>query len=107
MSDQPNANRRAFLRRASVAVAAIPLASLTTFGVAYAKPKAEDGHAHDYVNDAADAADHDAYEDGAICENCAFWAGEEENGWGGCHHQAFQDVLVNAEGWCDAHVRGG
>jgi len=107
MSDHPNAGRRAFLRRASVALAAIPVVGLGTFSTAHAMEKAEDGHAHDYVNNAADAAGHDAYEEGAICENCAFWAGEEQNGWGGCHHQAFQGVLVNAEGWCDAHIRTG
>ncbi|WP_019589263.1 MULTISPECIES: high-potential iron-sulfur protein [unclassified Thioalkalivibrio] len=107
MSDKHNANRRAFLRRASAAVAAIPVVSLMgTQSVHAAEEKAEDGHAHDYVNDAADAADHPQFQEGARCDNCAFWNANADapDGWGGCFHQDFQNVLVNEAGWCDAHV---
>ncbi|WP_018934641.1 high-potential iron-sulfur protein [Thioalkalivibrio sp. ALJ24] len=109
MSDKHNADRRAFLRRASAAVAAIPVVSLVgTQSLHAADEKAEDGHAHDYVNDSADAADHPQYEDGARCDNCAFWDANVDapDGYGGCFHQAFQNVLVAEGGWCDAHVRG-
>ncbi len=106
MSKETDQSRRKFLKGSAAAVAAIPLATLVTHRRAEAKAKAEDGHAHDYVNDAADAAAHDAYEEGARCDNCAFWAGEQEDGWGGCHHPDFSDVLVRAEGWCDVWAGG-
>jgi len=108
MTDETNLNRRRFLRRAAVTVAAIPVASLVLQPHRHVRadtPKAEDGHDHDYVNDAADA-DHANYQEGQKCENCAFWAGEQENGWGGCHHPDFQGVLVNAEGWCSVYAPG-
>ena len=108
MHEKTDPDRRRFLRRAAVTIATIPVASLVLHPQRRAladKPEAEDGHAHHYVNDAADA-DHDNYEEGELCENCAFWAGEERNGWGGCHHPDFQDVLVNADGWCSVYARG-
>ncbi len=108
MSDKPDLNRRRFLSRAAVTVATIPVAALVLNPHRSAlanKPKAEDGHAHDYVNNAADT-DHADYDSGEKCSNCAFWAGETEPGWGGCYHPAFQDVQVNAEGWCSVYVRG-
>lgn len=82
-------------------VAALPLATLIHQRRVQAMAKAEDGHALDYVNDAAES-DHPDREEGQRCETCAFWAGEEEDGWGGCHHPEFSDVMVNASGWCSA-----
>ncbi|MFW5824638.1 MAG: high-potential iron-sulfur protein [Marinobacter sp.] len=104
-----NSSRRVFLRTAALGLAAIPLARLSTYsGMAHAKdlPKAEDGHALDYVNDASDA-DHKKYKKGQKCESCAFWAGEEADGWGKCRHPKFSDVLVNAEGWCNIYAPRG
>ncbi|WP_024329852.1 high-potential iron-sulfur protein [Thioalkalivibrio sp. ALR17-21] len=100
MSDKTDISRRTFLRRASAAVAAIPVVSMTGMSVAKAKPMAEDGHAHNYVADAANA-DHPDYSEGERCDNCAFWDGN-----GGCHHADFQGVNVSANGWCDAWVSG-
>ncbi|WP_018867881.1 MULTISPECIES: high-potential iron-sulfur protein [unclassified Thioalkalivibrio] len=102
MSDQPNANRRKFLRQASAAVAAIPVVSMVGISSAKADTKAEDGHAHNYVNDAADA-DHADYSEGEKCKNCAFWGGGDDQ-WGQCFHADFQGVQVNADGWCDEYV---
>lgn len=100
MSGAPDKSRRKFLKTGAVAVATISVATLATEKKAFAQTKAEDGHAHDYVNDAANAQGHDKFQEGANCENCAFWAGEEEDGWGGCHHPDFSGVLVNSNGWC-------
>jgi len=103
-----NESRRVFLRTAALGVAAVPMAKMA-FHSPEAKaemPKAEDGHALDYVNDAADS-DHDRYEEGQQCDNCAFWAGEKKDGWGGCHHPDFQNVLVAAEGWCNVYAPRG
>ena len=110
MPDQHSKNRRGFLQGALVTATAIPVVG---FGVSVARPalsqdaQAEDGHAHDYVNDATDAAGHEAYESGQKCENCIFWSGEEADGWGGCMHPDFETVLVNAEGWCSAYLPEG
>ena len=110
MADTTNPGRRRFLRRTAVTLAALPVAGIVFQPHRQARadrPRAEDGHAHDYVNHAADASDHPEFQEGNICENCAFWSGEVENGWGGCHHPDFADVLVNANGWCDAYAPGG
>lgn len=109
MTDETDFHRRRFLRNVAVTLATIPVASLVLHPHRQAradKPRAEDGHAHDYVNDAADA-DHPAFEEGQRCDNCAFWAGEQENGWGGCHHPDFQGVLVKADGWSSVYVSAG
>jgi hypothetical protein len=106
----PCAARRRFLRSALAIGAAVPLAGVGFGRPARAeenKPRAEDGHALDYVSDAADAADHELYEEGQACENCIFWTGEVADGYGGCQHPDFEDVLVNARGWCAAYVEGG
>ncbi len=108
MSEDFDNARRNFLRAAVATAAAVPAAGLGLYAasrpaLAEDLPQAEDGHAHDYVNDVADT-DHDAYEDGQLCENCTFWTGEEEDGWGGCQHPDFMDVLVAAEGWCSAYA---
>ncbi|MFO7954181.1 MAG: high-potential iron-sulfur protein [Thioalkalivibrio sp.] len=105
MSDQPNANRRKFLRQASAAVAAIPVVSMAGISAAQANEKAEDGHAHEYVKNAADAAGHDDYAEGSKCKKCAFWGGDDAE-WGQCYHADFQGVEVNANGWCSEFVEG-
>lgn len=102
--DHHDENRRKFLKTSAMAVAALPLSALVHQRVVKAMPQAEDGHAHDYVNDAADAEGHPQYQEGQRCDNCAFWGGEEDNGWGTCMHPDFSDVLVRADGWCDAWI---
>ena len=111
MPDDTSKSRRTFLRGAALTLAIAPVAGVSFTGgrkaLAEDRPKAEDSHAHDYVNDASDASDHELYEENQLCENCVFWDGEVENGWGGCNHPDFLDVLVNAEGWCDAYAPAG
>lgn len=110
MSNDVSKSRRLFLRGAVLSAAIVPVAGLglKVSDKAFAQdlPQAEDGHALDYVNNAADS-DHQAYEEGQQCQNCVFWAGESEDGWGRCNHPQFSDVLVNAEGWCNAFVSAG
>ncbi len=101
MTEPTDNGRRKFLKTGAMAVAALPLATLIHQGKVQAMPRAEDGHALDYVNDGADS-DHPDFEEDQRCDNCTFWAGEEENGWGGCHHPEFADVLVKDKGWCSA-----
>jgi hypothetical protein len=107
MPDELSKDRRKFLRKALFTATALPIVG---YGVTAARPalasdpQAEDGHALAYVNDAADAAGHEAYEEGQLCENCIFWSGEEADGWGGCMHPDFEGVLVNAQGWCEAYL---
>ncbi|WP_339798699.1 high-potential iron-sulfur protein [uncultured Marinobacter sp.] len=104
MSDTKQ-SRRVFLRTAALGVAALPLARFATHSpTAHAsKPKAEDGHALDYLNNGADS-NHEKHKDGQMCQNCVFWTGEVEDGWGNCQHPQFANVLVNAEGWCNTYV---
>lgn len=105
MSEQPNIKRRNFLRQASAAVAAIPVVSVVGMSGARASaPLAEDGHALNYVNNAADT-DHPQHEAGQMCQNCAFWGGGDAE-QGQCYHAEFQGVHVSANGWCTGFVSG-
>ncbi len=103
MSNPIDGGRRKFLKASAMGVAALPLATLVHQRTVKAMPQAEDDHAHDYVNDAADA-DHPRYEEGQYCDNCTFWEGEVENGWGECSHPDFTDVLVKDKGWCGVYA---
>ncbi|MBK5943684.1 MAG: high-potential iron-sulfur protein [Halorhodospira halophila] len=111
MSNPIDGDRRKFLKNGAMAVAAIPLATLVTKGTAVAGlpdgvedlPKAEDDHAHDYVNDAADT-DHARFQEGQLCENCQFWVDYVDGDWGYCEHPNFTDVLVRGEGWCSVYA---
>lgn len=109
MPDTFETARRAFLRKITAFGAAVPFAGL---GITAASPafadeeRAEEGHAHDYVHDAADAEDHARFQEGSNCANCAFWQGGDDE-WGGCQHPDFRDVLVAADGWCSAYAPGG
>lgn len=105
MTNPRDKGRRRFLKTTALAVAALPLGALIHPQRVIAKAKAEDGHAHDYVNKAADAADHPKYQKGQTCDTCVFWQGEAEKGWGDCQHPDFADVLVKAEGWCSQWVK--
>ena len=48
------------------------------------------------MEDAADAADHPAYEEGERCDNCMFYQAGTE----GC--QLFPQNSVEAGGWCQS-----
>lgn len=104
-------NRRRFLTRAAVAASVVPLSTLalqlpSRRATAADRPEAEDGHAHDYVRNAADS-DHAMFEAGSNCGNCAFWSGSVTDDHGGCFHPDFMTVLVAEEGWCSVYARGG
>jgi len=108
MQDQTDQARRAFLRRMAALGAAAPLTglALTGAGPAAAQDRAEEGHAQNYVHDATGGVDHARYRDGSLCQDCAFWRGDDAE-WGACAHPQFRDVLVNANGWCANWVRSG
>lgn len=108
MHDKFETARRAFLRKIAAFGAAAPIAGIGIIGAAPAfaqEDQAEDGHALDYVNDASDAEDHDRFSEGSKCSNCTFWQGGDDE-WGGCQHPEFREVLVNANGWCNAYAPG-
>lgn len=101
MTDTPDSLRRAFLRRAAGAAAILPLTGLAANrAAAQDEPRAEDGHAQNYVQNAEDA-DHARYEEGQMCSSCVFWRGDDAE-WGACQHPEFRDVLVASNGWCAA-----
>jgi len=103
MTETPRTARRAFLRRAAAIAAALPFAGLAAHpGRAQDDPRAEDGHAQNYVNNAPDA-DHPRYAEGQQCANCVFWQGEDAE-WGGCQHPEFRNVQVSRNGWCSAYA---
>ena len=103
MTDTPNSRRRAFLRHAVGVAAALPLAGLAARRVAAQdEPRAENGHAQNYVEN-AENADHERYEEGQQCANCVFWRGEDAE-YGPCQHPEFRDVLVASAGWCAAYA---
>ncbi len=112
MTDAIDTGRRKLLKAGAMGAAAVPLASLVASGTAMASvpdgasdlPDAEDGHAHDYVNNAPDASDHPRYQEGQKCSNCTFWESEVRGSRGYCSHPAFSDVLVNSNGWCGVYA---
>ena len=107
MTDETDTARRAFLRKLAALGAVAPMAgaAITAAGPAAAEERAEEGHAHDYVHNAADAADHPRFREGSQCSNCAFWQGGDDE-WGACQHPSFRNVLVAAEGWCSIYAPG-
>ena len=112
MSNPIDNGRRNFLKTGAMAVASIPLASLLTQRTAQAAsvpegaaemPHAENGHAHNYVNDHT-TTDHSRYQEGQMCSGCQFWVDSVDGDWGYCQHPSFSDVLVNANGWCSVYA---
>lgn len=99
-----DSSRRRFLRNAATGVIAAPIAGLVGTRAARAqdKPKLalDDPQAQslDYVHDASEARDHDAYQEGADCANCIQYTGDPEAQWGTC--RLFPGKLVNSDGWC-------
>jgi len=97
-----NQSRRDFMRTSLLGLAALPLGAGILSKTAFAQdlprldPSADQAQALNYVEDAADAADHPAYEEGERCDNCMFWQADSE----GC--QLFPQNSVEPAGWCQS-----
>lgn len=97
-----NHSRRDFMRNSLLGLAALPLGAGILSKAAFADtlprldPSSDQAQALNYVEDAADAADHPAYEEGEVCDNCMFWQADSE----GC--QLFPQNSVEPKGWCQS-----
>lgn len=97
-----NHSRRDFMRNSLLGLAALPLGvgilSKTAFANTLPRldPSADQAQALNYVEVAEDAADHPAYEEGEVCDNCMFWVADSE----GC--QLFPQNSVEPKGWCQS-----
>jgi len=97
-----NQSRRDFMRTSLLGLAALPLGAGILSKAAFADtlprldPSSDQAQALNYVEDAADAADHPAYEEGEVCDNCMFWQADSE----GC--QLFPQNSVEPKGWCQS-----
>ncbi|MBB3330208.1 hypothetical protein BDK63_001056 [Halomonas campaniensis] len=97
-----NQSRRDFMRTSLLGLAALPLGAGILSKTAFAQdlprldPSADQAQALNYVEDAADAADHPAYEEGERCDNCMFFQADSE----GC--QLFPQNSVEPAGWCQS-----
>ncbi|GHC22837.1 high-potential iron-sulfur protein [Aidingimonas halophila] len=95
-------SRRDFMRHSLLGLAAIPVGTgvLARTATAQELPRldSEDSQAQalNYVENASDASDHPAYEDGQTCDNCEFFDSSNE----GC--QLFPDNSVEPDGWCQS-----
>ncbi|KPQ30788.1 MULTISPECIES: high-potential iron-sulfur protein [unclassified Halomonas] len=102
-----NQSRRAFMRSSMLSLAALPLGAGILSKTAFAQelprldPSASNAQALNYVEDAADASDHPAYEEGQRCDNCMFYSADNE----GC--QLFPENSVEPAGWCQSWVEQG
>lgn len=102
-----NQSRRDFMRTSLLGLAALPLGAGILSKTAFAQdlprldPSADQAQALNYVEDAADAADHPAYEEGERCDNCMFWQADSE----GC--QLFPQNSVEPAGWCQSWTAQG
>ncbi|PWV81679.1 MULTISPECIES: high-potential iron-sulfur protein [Halomonas] len=97
-----NHSRRDFMRNSLLGLAALPLGAGILSKTAFADtlprldPESDQAQALNYVEVAEDAADHPAYEDGEVCDNCMFWQADSE----GC--QLFPQNSVEPKGWCQS-----
>ncbi|MGM0825151.1 MAG: high-potential iron-sulfur protein [Pseudomonadota bacterium] len=102
-----NQSRRAFMRNSMLSLAALPLGAGILSKKAFAQelprldPSSSNAQALNYVEDAADASDHPAYEEGQRCDNCMFYNADNE----GC--QLFPENSVEPAGWCQSWVEQG
>lgn len=108
-SSRPVSSRRHFLKLASGAVVAIPLAGRVAR--AEAEKVSEDdptavalGYKHDASEVDTEAFPKRAGEEGSAqyCYNCALYAGAPDAEWGPC--PIFANKLVAREGWCNSWV---
>ncbi|MFB9147411.1 high-potential iron-sulfur protein [Halomonas alkalicola] len=97
-----NHSRRDFMRNSLLGLAALPLGAGILSKTAFADtlprldPESDQAQALNYVEVAEDAADHPAYEEGEVCDNCMFWQADSE----GC--QLFPQNSVEPKGWCQS-----
>lgn len=97
-----NQSRRDFMRNSMLGLAALPLGVGILSKTAFAQelprldPSSSNAQALNYVEDASEASDHPAYEDGERCDNCMFFNAETE----GC--QLFPENSVEPGGWCQS-----
>ncbi|MDR9440132.1 MAG: high-potential iron-sulfur protein [Halomonas sp.] len=95
-------SRRDFMRNSLLGLAALPLGAGILSKSALAQdlprldPSAEQAKALNYVENASDASDHPAYEEGEQCSNCMFYQADSE----GC--QLFPQNSVEPGGWCQS-----
>ncbi|AJY50120.1 high-potential iron-sulfur protein [Halomonas sp. KO116] len=97
-----NKSRRDFMRNSMLGLAALPLGVGILSKTAFAQelprldPSSSNAQALNYVENASEASDHPAYEDGERCDNCMFFNAETE----GC--QLFPENSVEPGGWCQS-----
>lgn len=97
-----NKSRRDFMRNSMLGLAALPLGAGILSKTAFAQelprldPSSSNAQALNYVEDASEASDHPAYEEGEVCDNCMFWVADTE----GC--QLFPENSVEPGGWCQS-----
>ncbi|MBL1270758.1 high-potential iron-sulfur protein [Halomonas sp. FeN2] len=97
-----NKSRRDFMRNSMLGLAALPLGAGILSKTAFAQelprldPSASNAQALNYVEDASEASDHPAYEEGERCDNCMFFNADTE----GC--QLFPENSVAPSGWCQS-----
>ena len=100
-----NSSRRSFLKKGMFGLAALPLGMGVMTSKAFAaslprlSPEAPNAKALNYVEVAADAADHAAYKPDSYCDNCMFFQPDTE----GC--TLFQGSSVEPKGWCQSWVK--
>lgn len=99
-----NQSRRDFMRNSLLGMAALPLGAGILSKSAFAQdlprldPESPEAQALNYVEEASEASDHPAYEEGEQCDNCMFWQADVE----GC--QLFPGNSVEPGGWCQSWV---
>lgn len=97
-----NQNRRDFMRHSLLGLAALPLGAGVLSQRAFAQelprldPQDPQAKALNYVENAAEASGHPAYEEGEHCANCMFF--QEAN----ANCQLFPQNSVEPEGWCQS-----
>ena len=97
-----NKSRRDFMRNSMLGLAALPLGAGILSKTAFAQelprldPSSSNAQALNYVEDASEASDHPAYEEGERCDNCMFFNAETQ----GC--QLFPENSVEQGGWCQS-----
>ena len=102
-----NPSRREFMRHSLLGLAALPLGAGILSKSAFAQelprldPASDQAQALNYVEDASEASDHPAYEEGERCDNCMFFQADNE----GC--QLFPQNSVEPGGWCQSWTAEG
>ena len=97
-----NHSRRDFMRNSLMGLAALPLGVGILSKSAFAQdlprldPDSDQAQALNYVENASDASDHPAYEEGERCDNCMFYQADSQ----GC--QLFPQNSVEPGGWCQS-----